>query len=240
MASDHITTHNAEAQVEAYLAELATRLRGPARRRMQILAELGDGLDQAIADRTGGGVAEDRAIAAAIAEFGTPSVVANAFAGELATAYARRTVALYILTGPLVGICWLLVLQPHPWRTGVLALLAAIPVLPLIIIAVATAAATFATTGRLIRWFPEASPGRALTATIAIAALVLVVDLTVIAIFTQSDAPASALAMLAVSASLTRIVCSLITIRRTSVMRRRVTAASDPVPTAARNHDARR
>jgi hypothetical protein len=55
-------------------------------------------------------------------------------------------------------------LQPHPWRTGVVALLTALPVLPLIAVGIATAAGTFATTGRLIRWLPEASPHRALTA----------------------------------------------------------------------------
>ena len=38
--------------------------------------------------------------------------VADAFEGELATAYARRTIALYVITGPLVGIWWLLLLQP--------------------------------------------------------------------------------------------------------------------------------
>ena len=59
--------------------------------------------------------------------------VADAFAGELATAYARRTIALYVITGPLVGIWWLLLLRPDPWRAGLIALLAAIPVLPLII-----------------------------------------------------------------------------------------------------------
>ena len=74
------------------------------------------------------------------------------------------------MTGPLVGVWWLLVLYPTPWRSGVVALFAAIPVFPLIIAAIATAAGTFATTGRLMRWLPEASPRQALLATITVAA----------------------------------------------------------------------
>jgi hypothetical protein len=152
MASHRMSTRAAEAPVDAYLSDLAGRLRGPRRRREQILIELRDGLDHAITDQT-----DDPAVTAAIAQFGAPQAVADAFAGELATAYARRTVAWYIATGPLVGIWWFLLLQPHPWRTGIIAFLSAIPAIPLIAIAIATAAGTLATTGRLIRWLPEAS-----------------------------------------------------------------------------------
>jgi hypothetical protein len=158
MASDRVATPASDARLDAYLSDLAARLRGPRRRREQILAELRDGLDHAITDRTIAGLPEGDAVAAAIAQFGSPQAVADAFAGELAAAYARRTIARYIATGPLVGIWWLLLLQPHPWRTGLIALLAAIPEIPLIIIAIATAAGTFATTGRLMRWLPEATP----------------------------------------------------------------------------------
>ena len=117
------------------------------------------------------GCPPNRPQTAAVAQFGSPQAVADAFAGELATAYARRTIAIYIVTGPLVGIWWLLLLRPDPWRAGLIALLVAIPVLPLITIAIAAAGATLAGTGRLMRWLPEASPRRALAATIAIAAL---------------------------------------------------------------------
>ena len=145
MAGNHLTTQPAQAQLDAYCRDLAARLRGPRRRREQILAELRDGLHHAVSDRITHGLPETEAAHAAIAEFGTPDAVADAFAGELATAYARRTIALFTLTGPLVGIWWLLLLQPHPWRTGLVALLVAIPVLPLLPIAIATAAAALAT-----------------------------------------------------------------------------------------------
>jgi hypothetical protein len=225
MAGHHLSGRPAaEAAPEAYLTNLAGRLRGPRRRRQRILDELRDGLDHAIADHTTAGLADDRAVRAAIFQFGTPQAVADAFAGELSTAYARRTVAWYVATGPLVGVWWLLLLQPHPWRTGVIALLAAIPAIPLITIAVATAAGTLATTGRLIRWLPEAGPGRALTATVTIAALALAGDVTVIAIYATSGLPVRSLAFLAIVASLTRIVCGLITIRHTAAMRHTITA----------------
>lgn len=219
MANDRLTSRAGEAPLDAYLDDLAARLRGPRRRREQILAELRDGLHHAITDRTAAGLPQGEAVAAAIAQFGTPQAVADAFAGELATAYARRTIAWYITTGPLVGIWWLLLLQPHPWRTGLVALLAAIPVIPLIIIAIATAAGTVATTGRLMRWLPEASPQHALAATITIAALALAGDLTVIASYLRSEIPAKSLATFAVAASLTRIVCSLVTMRHATAMR---------------------
>ncbi|TCN30646.1 hypothetical protein EV644_13128 [Kribbella orskensis] len=223
------STH-AQARVDAYLGELTRLLRGPRRRVAQILAELRDGLDQAIADRTTDGRTEDQAVDSAIDRFGTPQAVADAFAGELVTAYDRHTIAWYIATGPLVGIWWLLLLQPHPWRAGLVALLTAIPVLPLIAAAIATAAGTFATTGRLIRWLPEASPDRALTATIAIVALALAGDLTVITLYLWSGAPLRASAILAIGASLIRIACSVVVLRHAALMRRGSTGA-DPGPT---------
>jgi hypothetical protein len=185
---------------------------GP-RRREVILAELRDGLDQATEDNIAAGIQSEQAATAAITQFGTPQAVADAFGGELATAYAGRTIALFIVTGPLVGIWWLLLLQPSPWRTGLIALLAAIPVLPLLIIAIATAGGTFATTGRLMRWLPETGPRRALAATITVATLCLISDLIVITMFVVSSAPTRPLAVIAIAASLTRMACSITTVR---------------------------
>jgi len=227
MAGHRLTSNagaHAQARSDAYLGELAQLLRGPRRRRTQILTELRGGLDQAIADHTGDhtshGRTDDQLVESAIAHFGTPRAIADAFAGELATAYARHTIAWYVATGPLVGIWWLLLSQPHPWRTGLVAVLAAIPIMPLIVVAIATAVGTFATTGGLIRWLPEASPDRALTATIAIAALTLAGDVTVITLYTQSTAPARPLAILAIAASGIRIACSLVVLRHATLMHR--------------------
>jgi hypothetical protein len=210
-----------EDAVADYLSDVAAQLYGPRRRRAAILAELRDGLDQATEDNIAAGLTPDQAAAAAITQFGTPQAVADAFSGELATAYARRTIALFIITGPLVGIWWLLLLQPSPWRTGLIALLAAIPVLPLLIIAIATAGGTFATTGRLMRWLPETGPRRALAATTAIATLCIIGDLTMITIFMVSSTPTRPLAVIAIAASVTRIACSITTVRHATRMRRR-------------------
>ncbi|MFJ8579345.1 permease prefix domain 1-containing protein [Micromonospora sp. NPDC093277] len=230
MASDRLILPAGEERLDEYLNDLAVRLRGPRRRRERILAELRDGLDHATLDHMTAGLPEDQAATAAIAQFGTPQAVAHAFAGELATAYARRTIAWYIATGPLVGIWWLLLLQPHPWRTGLIALLAAIPAIPLIIIAIAAAAGTLATTGRLMRWLPEATPQHALAATITIAALALAGDVTVIATYLRSELPASALAVVALAASLTRIARGVVAISHAVRYATATRGGSTPTP----------
>jgi hypothetical protein len=215
------TDKRPEDAVATYLSDVAAQLYGPHRRRAAILAELRDGLDQATEDNIAAGLSPDQATTAAITQFGAPEAVGDAFSGELATAYARRTIAWFIATGPLVGIWWLLLLQPSPWRTGLIALFAAIPVLPLIVIAIATAGGTFATTGRLMRWLPETGPRRALAATITIAAMCIIGDLTVITMFMLSGAPTRPLAVIAIAASLTRIACSITTVRHATRMRSR-------------------
>jgi hypothetical protein len=233
------TQHSAPAKLLAtYLGEVAAGLPGPRRCRERILTELRDGLDDAIAEHTTAGLPTDQAVTAAIDQFGSPPAIADAFTAELATAYARRTLAWFIVTGPLVGIWWLLLLHPHPWRTGLVALLAAIPVIPLIVVAIATAAGTFATTGRLMRWLPETTPQRAVAATIAVAALALTGDTVVIGIYAASDLPVQPLAVIAVATSLTRIACSLITARRGMGWRNRVASGryshrSGPGPRSA-------
>ena len=160
---------------------------------------------------------------AAIGEFGDPTTVAHSFDAELATAFARRTIATFILTGPLVGIWWLLLLHTAPWRTGVLATLIAIPALPLIALAIATAAGTFATTGRLMRWLPETSATRALAAAATIATLCLVGDLTVLGVLAVRLAtgwhPSVSLMAVAATASLLRIAAAITVIRSTRAVR---------------------
>jgi hypothetical protein len=222
MASDRLaasTGTRPKDALAAYLSDLAVQLPGPRGRRDAILTELRDGLEQATEDRIATGLAPDRAAAAAISQFGSPHVVAGAFGGELTTAYARRTIAWFIATGPLVGIWWLLLLHPSLWRTGLIAFVAAIPVIPLIIAAIATASGTLATTGRLMRWLPETGPRRALAATIAITMLCMIIDLTMITVIMVSGAPTGPLMIIACAASLVRMVCSIMTLRHASLMR---------------------
>lgn len=209
-----------------YLAELETLLRGPRRHRRRILAEIRDGLTETVDARIADGTAPDQAAAAAIAEFGDPQTVAGSFSTEIATATARHTIAAFLLTGPLVGIWWLLLLHPTPWSAGFTAVLVAIPVLPVVALAIGAAAATFATTGRLIRWLPETTAIRALAATIAIASLCLVADLTVLGILTAQLATGRhypiALAAIAAAASILRIGAAIAVIRSRHGMRNKL------------------
>jgi len=209
-----------QARIDTYLGEIATHLHGPRRRRAQILAELRDGLELSVADQMAAGRPEEDAVSAAIARFGTPTAVAAAFAGELTIAYARQVLAWFVATGPLVGIWWLLLLHPRPWHDGVAALVAAIPVLPLVVAGLAAAATTFATTGRLIRWLPEAGGRRAAAAVLAVAGLAIAGDVTIVGVYLESGYPARPLAMIAVAASLLRVGVSLVVVRRAAEVRR--------------------
>lgn len=236
MAGDHLSDPRdpldppERARRAAYLTEVASRLRGPRRQRERILAELSDGLDEAIAGAAATGPPQ-AAVAAAIARFGPARAVSDAFAAELAIGYARQVIVWYVATGPLVGIWWLLLLHPRPWRTGVVSLLVAIPVIPLVAAAVLLAVGTVATTGRLIRWLPETGPRRALTAVAVVAGLALAADVTAIVMYARLGPPVSPPAVAAVAAvaapaaSLIRIGWSLLTVLAAARMRRAVTAA---------------
>ena len=139
------------------------------------------------------------------------SVIASYLAG------LRRTIAWYLATGPLVGIWWLLLLQPRPWRTSFVELASAVPVLPLVIIVIATATVTFATTGRLMRWLPEAGPRRALAATAGVAALCITADFAMILFVGVFGPPIGPLTVTATTASLLRVACGVVVIRRLSL-----------------------
>lgn len=212
-----------EPRMRAYLEAVAAGLAGPRRHRERILTELGDGLDQAAADRTVAGLGPVEAVDAAIDAFGPPDVVADAFAGELATASARRMLGWFVVTGPLVGVWWLLLLQPNPGRAGVVALVAAIPVVPLVAVALVTAAGTFATTGRLMRWLPQTGPSRAVAAVIAVAVLAVGGDAAIIAVYLGSGLPARALAVVAVAASVIRGGIGVGVVGRAASLHRRLT-----------------
>lgn len=210
MAGHHLTgNRSGVGAFDAYLADLAARLRGPRHARAAILTEIEDGLYQAAEAHTARGMTPEAAASTAVAQFGTPRAVAAGFAGELATAHARHVIAAFLITGPLVGIWWLLLLDPRPWRGGPAALITAIPAIPPLAVAIALASLTLATTGRLIRWLPETGSGRALTASVTIAALCLAGDLTVLGVLTDhtvtAHAAPGALAVTAATGSLIRV-----------------------------------
>jgi hypothetical protein len=211
--------------ITTYLAGIDGALRGPRRHRDRILAELRDGLEQSVAAGIGRGLSEKEAVTAAIADFGRPDAIAAGFAAELAIATARRTLFWYLLTGPLVGVWWLLSLASYPWRAGLVAVIAAVPVLPLIVVAIATATGTVATTGRLMRWLPEATARQAMRGAEMVAGLALVGDLVMIGLYVRSGLPARPLGVIAVAASTTRWVCSVIVLARAPARRKPAVSA---------------
>jgi HAAS len=204
--------------VEGWLAELAGRLAGPRRVRDAVVAELEDGLLEAVEARTAAGLAEPAARAAALAEFGDPATVAAAFRPGLAARQARATVSGLLRSGPLLGLCWgatLLASGVTPWqRPHAGPLTVALPLVALLVVMIWLAAlVTFATTGRLAPRRPGSpEPDVRLAAyTAAGAGLVCaaldLTGLTTLAWFTATapGAVAAAPAALAAAASLVRL-----------------------------------
>ncbi|HET9895065.1 MAG TPA: permease prefix domain 1-containing protein [Streptosporangiaceae bacterium] len=97
----------AELAVERYLDEIAARLPGSPRSHHHIVAELRSGVLDAADSHERGGLPPARAVRAAIAEFGEPALVADAFLAEIAASQARRVAVILLVTGPLVGLLWI-------------------------------------------------------------------------------------------------------------------------------------
>lgn len=192
--------------IDSYLAALAARLPGSRRTRDAVLDELRDGLSELAARHADDGRPPRAAAEAAVAEFGTVDEVAAAFAGELVTRQARQIIAALIVTGPLVGVWWLLLLSP--------ASPAGVPALPLIGAAVLTGLLVLATTGGLTRWLPSTAPARALAGATAVVVACVIGDigmLTTLAI--GSYAEFGVVAVVAVLASLIRLGCGVLLVR---------------------------
>ncbi len=87
--------------IAGHLAALAARL--PAR----IVEELADGLDETYRRYLDGGLGDEAAARAAIAEFGDPQLIAASFT---AAGPARRAARRLLVAGPGAGLCWGIVL----------------------------------------------------------------------------------------------------------------------------------
>lgn len=206
----------AEPAIEAYLDDIDARLIGPRRTRAAILEELRDGLQTATAAYRARDATPAAAVAAALEEFGSAPAVAEAFAGELANARARRVSLAYLLTGPFVGISWLLLLAPPDWwQRGPGALWSSIPALPLTMLGATAGLLVLAGTGRLSRWVHPA-PHHLLDMTTLLCLACIAGDLIVLATLADLAAPtldhAGVLAATAAIASLSRLACSIATL----------------------------
>lgn len=211
MAGDPLTSSAAgpECEIAAYLAALDAALPGPRRARAAIVDEIGDGV-RAAADQQGDrGTAPAVAVRAALTEFGPPQLVAQAFTGELVTARARRLFGGLLLTGPLVGVWWLLLLVPRHWPLRPAELVAAIPVLPFVGAIIAVAVVVLAATGRLAHRLLTLTPRSTVRAGRAAAITCLAVDVTLLGrlaiLASTTGGHRSAIMAVAAAASLVRL-----------------------------------
>jgi hypothetical protein len=196
--------------VADYVADLASRLRGPRGRRRRILDEIADGLLEAVSDRRAAGYSDEEAESSAVRRFGEPPVVAEAFREELLAASARRVCGWLLITGPIVGATWLLALSITPWEAGLASFLASVPVAPAVGTFVLMGLIVLARTGRLGRWIGDLHPLRARNAARVLAGGCVVVDATMIGLTIVMGHPLTVTIGLAVLLSGARIGCCLL------------------------------
>jgi hypothetical protein len=202
----------ADRLLAGYLAAVAGRLTGPPAARVAVADELRDGLLEALATHQARGCTPQEAAAAAIAEFGDPGTVATAFGPELAAVQARRVALGLLVSGPLVGLSWIVAVAASalppwqqqltgPWLALPLVALALAVACPALGLTVAATGAVGRALGRRVRLAPTAAAVAGLAAVVA--------DLTLLAIITGQAlttpaARAWAPVLVAVGASLTR------------------------------------
>ncbi|GAA2122456.1 permease prefix domain 1-containing protein [Glycomyces algeriensis] len=92
--------------MNGYVDAVTASLRGPRRLRADMVAELGGGFEEAVAERIDAGMERERALADAAAEFGEPHLIAAEFQRELAAAQARRTACTLLIGLPALTIMW--------------------------------------------------------------------------------------------------------------------------------------
>lgn len=205
----------ADSVVDAYLQAVAARLAGPRRARVAILDELRDGLLDDVEHHRQRGLSPLAAAWGAVARFGTPDVIAAAFASELGAMQARRTVLAFLATGPIVGLLWLGTLAPD--RTPA-ALLSSAPALgPIIAAGTLAGLFTLVATGRLSRWLPRA-PRLPLAGATMTCLTACMSDLTVLTLLADrllaTPRPTGAFVAAPAAISAVRLCCSWDAIRR--------------------------
>ena len=99
--------------VRAHVAELDRMLHGPGAMKRSMIAEVRDGLEDAVAGYREGGLDPQRAAAAAVRDFGSVREVAPLLQEELTARQGRRTAQLLVVVYPAMLLAWDLV-----WATG--------------------------------------------------------------------------------------------------------------------------
>jgi len=199
-----------------YLATVAAFL--PAGRRVthRIVAEIGDGLACAVDAHLAHGAVPREAARAAVAEFGDPRRLAGGLARELAPATARRTGATLLVTGPLVGLIWVAAYGTGSarWLGKVVAVLASVPVFPLVLlVAIPAALVAVAGPGLLARRL-TLPPGLVPIAAIIATSAVMLGDATLIGTTLIHGRGTSALIGVAILISVVRASLAGVAMRR--------------------------
>lgn len=101
--------HTGEVRIDDYLAALSNELRGPRRRKADLLAEARDHLTDAAEAFEADGMDRQDAEKHAVADFGTLEEVAPGYRADLAVSQSRRTAVLLFAA---------LIIQPIVWREG--------------------------------------------------------------------------------------------------------------------------
>lgn len=164
--------------IVAYLAEVEAGLPCGRSARAGILAEVADGLVDAVQAQSNNGAAPAAAARVAVAGFGDPQVLAAALAGELAGLAAHRVGLALVATGPVVGAVWVAAYAARSgqgWWEQLPELWSAIPIYALILAVVVPAAVLAAVSGagRLPIWVPVSSRHAASAALVAAIGCVL-------------------------------------------------------------------
>jgi hypothetical protein len=92
--------------VSAHVAELDRALRGPAAVKRSMIAEVRDGLADAVADHRDRGLDPEHAAAAAVRDFGSVRDVAPLLQEELTARQGRRTALLLLVSFPALLLTW--------------------------------------------------------------------------------------------------------------------------------------
>lgn len=196
--------------IDVYLADIAARLPGHRRGRGALLAELHDGLVDAVDHYCARGMPPRLAADRAVRDCGSVEVVSRAYAELLVDCHARRTALALLATGPLIGGLWLITLVPGDTPDALFETTPALGIL--VAMAAAAAAVTIAATGRLRTLLPESfrlaqkAAGMACVTTVVVDAGILGIA-AVHGLSAPTELP-WVLGLTAAAASCTRLICS--------------------------------
>ncbi|WP_067690996.1 hypothetical protein [Nocardia jejuensis] len=217
--------------IDDYLDDLNTRLTGTWSERRAILAEIGDGLQDAVDHHRAQGLSLSQSRIAAVEEFGGARVIAAEFAPVLSSKRIHRYACAFTTMGPVIGVLW-----------GGAALLGSFCAVPrwltiagLVLMAVAVVigvpftATAIASTGRLVRLvrIPTRLAAKALLVTATVSVFIdatLLLTLVVLLMLDSRDLVVLPVALGAL-ASIARIAVAVSSVPR-------LAPARTPVPTS--------